>query len=192
MATPNPLEKTHAQRPPPVSKETHVIGGILCTVFGLQELLPESGDVACLWLLNPRLQTQACMEPVAFSAISHWNKRLKEKNELRPSLGLIAVSFDQRNHGSRMVDPVANEAWAAGNEKHAQDMFSIFRLSLSCHCMACFEQDLICRRWHFLGHFSIDYLSTFVHFPTVGAYSVCQHGPWHFPRRTRGMALYPP
>ena len=42
--------------------------------------------------------------------------------------GLIAVSFDQRNHGSRKIDELANQDWRSGNERHAQDMFSIYRL----------------------------------------------------------------
>ncbi|KAJ2985319.1 hypothetical protein NUW58_g5601 [Xylaria curta] len=39
--------------------------------------------------------------------------------------GLIAVAFDQRNHGSRLVSSVANDAWRQGNDTHAQDMFGI-------------------------------------------------------------------
>ncbi|MCJ1437182.1 hypothetical protein MMC27_006567 [Xylographa pallens] len=126
MATPNPLENTHSQPPARLSKKTYVIAGILCTVYGYDELLPETTDVACLWLLNPRLQTQACMEPVAFSAINHWNQRLEQKQDRHEFQGLIAISFDQRNHGSREIEPLANQSWNAGNGKHAQDMFSIF------------------------------------------------------------------
>ena len=68
------------------------------------------------------------MEPVAFSVIRHWIHHSRQKKDHPEPQGLIAVSFDQRNHGSREVDPLANQAWNAGNEKHAQDMFSIFRL----------------------------------------------------------------
>ncbi|KAJ5667955.1 uncharacterized protein N7477_006525 [Penicillium maclennaniae] len=81
-------------------------------------------DVACLWLLHPRLATQERMAGIASATITDWNS----KNEKNPSAkGLIAVSFDQRNHGTRMVDPLANEAWRQGNPRHAQDMFSIFQ-----------------------------------------------------------------
>jgi hypothetical protein len=68
------------------------------------------------------------MAPVAASVIGDWNKRLNGSSPKKPSRGLIAVSFDQRNHGSREVDKLANEAWRHGNEKHAQDMFSIYRM----------------------------------------------------------------
>lgn len=62
------------------------------------------------------------MEPVAALSIAHWNHRRQ------PGLrGLIAVSFDQRNHGTREVDGKANQAWREGNVTHAQDMFSIIR-----------------------------------------------------------------
>ncbi|KIV78540.1 hypothetical protein PV11_06185 [Exophiala sideris] len=37
----------------------------------------------------------------------------------------LIVSFDQRNHGHRIVNPKANLTWADGNDRHAQDMFSI-------------------------------------------------------------------
>lgn len=156
MATPNPLETTYASPPPQVSKKTFTIAGILTTVFGLEELPSQLSEVACLWLLHPRLQTQACMEPIAGSTIGDWNKRIREGRAGRSPKGLIAVSFDQRNHGTREIDQIANEAWRSGNERHAQDMFSTYRksllvfsttrdipkLSLS-HCVA----QIVCNCW---------------------------------------------
>ncbi|KAF2138544.1 uncharacterized protein K452DRAFT_361218 [Aplosporella prunicola CBS 121167] len=120
MATPNPLEHTHSRgAPPDPSAKTFHIGGILTTVYGLDELPPQCSSLACLWLLHPRLQTQACMAPLAAQTIAAWNARGTSK-------GLLAVSFDQRNHGTRQVDELANEAWRQGNPRHAQDMFSIY------------------------------------------------------------------
>ncbi|KAF4535485.1 hypothetical protein BFW01_g9660 [Lasiodiplodia theobromae] len=128
MATPNPLEGTHRATPPPrVSQKTFHIAGILTTVHGLDELSSPSQPVACLWLLNPRLQTQECMAPIAAQAITAWNKRLQSGGGgAGQAKGLIAVSFDQRNHGTRKVDALSNEAWRSGNPRHAQDMFSIY------------------------------------------------------------------
>lgn len=60
------------------------------------------------------------MESVASSAIIDWNNRLPPPER---KSGLIAVAFDQRNHGSRQVNKLANEAWREGNKTHAQDMF---------------------------------------------------------------------
>ncbi len=138
MAINNPMEKTYTTTPASVSKKTFSIAGIITTVYGLGELPSQVEDVACLWLLHPRLQTQACMEPIAASMIIDWNRRLQEATAIsgQASKGLIAVSFDQRNHGSREVDKLANEAWRSGNAKHAQDMFSIYRTFLAC----CFIQ----------------------------------------------------
>jgi len=72
-------------------------------------------------MLHPRLQTQECMAPFAAQFIKSWNSKPQSKSK-----GLIAVSFDQRNHGSRLVSSISNEAWRSGNEKHAQDMFSCY------------------------------------------------------------------
>ena len=109
--------------PPPTSKQTFTIAGISTTVYGLEELADTVLDVACLWLLHPRLQTQACMGSLAATALKEWNSR----DECR-KIGLVAITFDQRNHGSREIDPLANEAWRSGNERHAQDMFSAYRM----------------------------------------------------------------
>lgn len=67
------------------------------------------------------------MEPIAFSAINTWNEHLQQSDARLSSPGLIAVSFDQRNHGSRIVNELANEDWRSGNKRHAQDMFASYR-----------------------------------------------------------------
>ena len=88
-------------------------------------------ELAVLWLLHPRLQTEKSMAPIAAQAIHHWAPRLEERaknpQSRGPVKGLIAVSFDQRNHGARMTDKLSNEAWRQGNPRHAQDMFSVYR-----------------------------------------------------------------
>ncbi len=119
----DPHDSHHEHSSGPISKQVFIIAGILTTVYGLDELSSDVQEVACLWLLHPRLQTQECMQPIASRAISHWN------GQRRSTKGLVAVSFDQRNHGSRLVDAAANEAWRSGNPRHAQDMFSIYRTS---------------------------------------------------------------
>lgn len=63
------------------------------------------------------------MAPLAAQSIHNWNSRRGNS----AGKGLIAISFDQRNHGSRLVDKMANEAWRQGNERHAQDMFSCYQ-----------------------------------------------------------------
>jgi pimeloyl-ACP methyl ester carboxylesterase len=118
----NPVEFTYKDHTiPHISSQAYTIAGILCTVYGLSELTSTCRDVSCMWLLHPRLQTQECMAPFAADIITVYNKKHKSNHNAR---GLIAVSFDQRNHGTREVTPLSNEAWRGGNPTHAQDMFS--------------------------------------------------------------------
>lgn len=118
-----------ASRPPqsPISRQTHAVAGILTTIYGLDELPAHTStsEVACLWLLHPRLATHERMAGIAQSSIADWNAKVREGRA--PAKGLIAVAFDQRNHGSRLVDALGNEAWRQGNPRHAQDMFAVFR-----------------------------------------------------------------
>ncbi|ETN45461.1 uncharacterized protein HMPREF1541_09293 [Cyphellophora europaea CBS 101466] len=140
-SAPNPVEYTYAQptnssvshsiaSPPAISSTTFHIAGILTHVHGLAELPSSCTEVAVLWLLHPRLQDHRCMAPFAAHIITNYYAHLKTGAGGRGTggkeTGLIAVSFDQRNHGTRLVDKLANEAWRSGNEHHAQDMFSCF------------------------------------------------------------------
>ena len=125
MSTPNPMDEPYGS-PAQASKTTYAIGGITCNVFGLRELPDDVKDVSCLWLLNPRMSKKEHMEPVAHTVIAAWNDKLAVKQGPGRQ-GLIAIAFDQRNHGSRLVDKQSNQAWAQGNPRHAQDMYSIFQ-----------------------------------------------------------------
>lgn len=95
-----------------VSQQTFHVAGILTTVYGISEA-QQCSEVSCLWLLHPRLQTKDSMTPLASTIVTACH-------------GLIAVAFDQRNHGTREVAKLSNEAWKQGNKNHAQDMFGIF------------------------------------------------------------------
>jgi len=119
-----------------VSQTTYTIAGIKCTVYGLAEVPRSASRLAVLWLHHARLGKMENMDPVADLVIHHWNQHLKERGSSTssrgPVKGLIAVSFDQRNHGGRVADNLANEAWKQGNARHAQDMFSSYR-EFSCN-----------------------------------------------------------
>ncbi|KAF5861022.1 hypothetical protein ETB97_000776 [Aspergillus alliaceus] len=122
--------RTGPATPAPISQTTYPVAGILTTVFGLNELPSQASEVSCLWLLHPRLANKERMTGIATAAITDWNSRIKASqanSSSRCIKGLIAVSFDQRNHGTRLVDPLGNEAWKQGNPRHAQDMFSIIQ-----------------------------------------------------------------
>ena len=122
---PNPLAQAYPYTRS-TSKHTYTIAGILCDVFGLDDLPPDITTVSVLWLLHPRLSKKELMQPIAHLFISAWNDKLVHvKGSARQ--GLIAVAFDQRNHGSRLVDKLANQAWLQGNPRHAQDMFTVFQ-----------------------------------------------------------------
>ena len=109
-----------------ISKHQFLISGILTTVFGIDELCPKA-QVVCLWLHHGRLGTWESMQPLACHVIQAWNARSRSELSVHSSKGLIAVAFDQRNHGSRKIDSRANKDWRAGNKTHAQDMYSIYR-----------------------------------------------------------------
>ena len=128
MASSNPLLNAYPKDLQAVSQKQYCVAGLLVTVYGLDELRRGVENVACLWLLHPRLQDQGHMQPIAYSALNAWNRHLQSADRRQGLQGLIAVSFDQRNHGTRKIDELANQDWRSGNERHAQDMFSIYRM----------------------------------------------------------------
>jgi len=120
----SPLPSTHSgfkEDVQPVSWKRYNIGGILLTVYGLEELPSNKDNVTCLWLLHGRGDTQDSMSFIAAAMIRAWDKK-KEKGEK----SLICVAFDQRNHGSRMIDNRANESWNGGNPTHGPDMYTLY------------------------------------------------------------------
>lgn len=181
---------TYQSPPPPVSKETHCIAGILTTVYGLSALHADIQNVACLWLLQPRLQTQECMEPIASSTIHEWNEKVRRRKNKDGPTGLIAVSFDQRNHGSREVNSLANETWKAGNERHAQDMFASYRKP---HISIYKSVPLISYphdRWNRHRHLPPPNLHLILHLPHHNANHNHQHSPRRKSWRPRSLALH--
>ena len=130
MATPDPLLGLEKSKHTSVSQKHFVISGLAVIVYGLDELpsVRHTNRVKALWLLHPRLSNKDRMTPIATKIIHEWNAQLHRhhpKESDKP--GLIAVAFDQRNHGSRLVDESVNEAWISGNPRHAQDMYSIYQ-----------------------------------------------------------------
>ena len=120
---PNPMERTYPDPPAPVSKHRYLLSGIWANVYGLDEL-KDGSEVSCLWLFHPRLQAQENMEKIDNAVLGGLLSRSSSS-----VTGLIAVSFDQRNHGTRKLSGLTNGTWREGNETHAQDMFSIYRCS---------------------------------------------------------------
>ncbi|KAK1822514.1 hypothetical protein LTR12_003077 [Friedmanniomyces endolithicus] len=119
----SPLPGTHSAfaNIKPLSWRRYNIAGLLVTVYGLQELPPDVSEVTCLWLLHGRGDTQDSMGHAAAGLLGAWNQRRQPGQK-----SLIAVCIDQRNHGSRMIDNVANVSWKQGNPTHGPDMFNTF------------------------------------------------------------------
>ncbi len=107
----SPLPGTHSAFADvkPLSWRRYNIAGLLVTVYGLQELLPDVSEVTCLWLLHGRGDTQDSMGHAAAGLLGAWNQRRQPGQK-----SLIAVCIDQRNHGCRMIDNVANVSWKQG------------------------------------------------------------------------------
>jgi pimeloyl-ACP methyl ester carboxylesterase len=107
------------------------------------------------------------MHPIATDILTAWNARSQSSKTTK---GLIAVSFDQRNHGTRLVDKLHNEAWRQGNSRHAQDMFS---------CLNGTATDTS----HLIGHIE-SYIFTEANAPNITQHlvlgvSLGGHAAWH-------------
>ncbi|KAI5359552.1 putative alpha/beta hydrolase-1 [Septoria linicola] len=106
----------------PVSWQRYNVAGILVTVYGQEELPQHPDEIVACWLMHGRGDTQDSMAYTAAALLDAWNSKRKNHSQK----GLICVCFDQRNHGSRMVDNLANISWKQGNPTHGPDMFNLY------------------------------------------------------------------
>ncbi|KAI3535162.1 hypothetical protein CABS01_12137 [Colletotrichum abscissum] len=131
-ATHNPMR---ASTPPPaVSRTTIHMSGLLCDVYGLEELVAREkrpSAASCLWLHHPRLRAKEDMEDIASRVISRWEENSSSSSSSSSSVSggggraLIAVAFDQQNHGTRTASATARDSWREGNKTHALDMWGM-------------------------------------------------------------------
>ncbi|KAK7951786.1 uncharacterized protein PG986_007514 [Apiospora aurea] len=128
MSTASPMGVPSLQ-PPHVSKTTIPVAGLLVDVYGLDQLPTAATAVSCLWLHHGRLGNKNDMATFAALVLSAWHARTNDNNSSTgsssASRGLIAVAFDERNHGTRLAHKASNDAWRDGNKTHAQDMFGV-------------------------------------------------------------------
>ncbi|EME46341.1 hypothetical protein DOTSEDRAFT_70364 [Dothistroma septosporum NZE10] len=110
----------------PVSYKRYNIGGILTTLYGLQELPAHPSEIVCFWLLHGRGDTQDSMAYTAASLLGKYNQERNKRGGGDGPKGLVFACFDQRNHGSRMVENENNVSWKQGNPTHGPDMFSTY------------------------------------------------------------------
>lgn len=73
-----------------MSFKTMAITGILCDIFGLDDLPSTVSQVSVLWLHNPRLIDRTRMHPIARRAVAEYNRSRPAASDAR---GLIAVAF---------------------------------------------------------------------------------------------------
>lgn len=103
------------------SRTSVQIAGIDVFILGLHEALAFAQDIsvwAVLHLVHPRTRTHSYSETLANLLLTDYYNDTSNKQPL------IAVFFDSRNHGERMLSKRANNDWAEGNATHAQDMLS--------------------------------------------------------------------
>jgi hypothetical protein len=112
------------------------MAGLLVDVYGLAELLSSSSSettqISCLWLHHQRGRNKEYMADIAARCVGAWNSQSQSGggggnggDGGGKRRGLIALAYDQRNHGSRLVDERANGSWREGNKMHAVDMFGV-------------------------------------------------------------------
>ncbi|KAF5662177.1 hypothetical protein FHETE_8067 [Fusarium heterosporum] len=142
--------------PPEISVKTIPMAGLLVDVYGLDEL-PPNVPVSCLWLLHPRTRTRRRMQDIARRTIAAWTSHAG----VDPKRGLIALSFDMPNHGTRLVSESANVAWDKGNATHAIDMFGMVKggvadmsglMDLVSGYLGCEIDAHVCLGWSLGGH----------------------------------------
>ncbi|KAM0347718.1 hypothetical protein ACHAPU_004733 [Fusarium lateritium] len=142
--------------PPEISIKTIPMAGLLVDVYGLDEL-PSNVPVSCLWLLHPRTRTRGRMHDIARRTIAAWTSHAGAD----PKRGLIALSFDMPNHGTRLVSESANAAWDKGNATHAIDMFGMVKggvadmsglMDLVSGYLGCQIDAHVCLGWSLGGH----------------------------------------
>ncbi|RDX43993.1 hypothetical protein OH76DRAFT_1487426 [Lentinus brumalis] len=137
-----------------MKKQTLNVAGLSVNVFSLEEP-GEDGDgdeeqqdgrqetkekkkkpVAVMFLLHGRMSKAEHMEYVAKAFLDEVHQRRKAaagaatpEGEREEVMDLWIVTFDHRNHGSRIVDGQANSAWSDNpskrNDNHAIDMYAI-------------------------------------------------------------------
>ncbi|RDB29097.1 hypothetical protein Hypma_014792 [Hypsizygus marmoreus] len=84
-------------------------------------------EVVVFFLLHGRHGSAAQIDPIAQALVERASAAGVGKG--KRGRELLVVTFDHRNHGARLVDPLANEGWSKEeekhNERHAVDMYAI-------------------------------------------------------------------
>ncbi|KAH6630863.1 hypothetical protein B0J18DRAFT_114433 [Chaetomium sp. MPI-SDFR-AT-0129] len=133
MTSTIPSNTTPLPPPPTISTHTIQMAGLLVDVHGLSDLPPTTTHVSCLWLHHQRTRRREDLAGIAARCVGGWNAQVatdlngkgEGKGKGKGTRGLVALAYDQRNHGSRIVDEKANGSWRDGNGRHAVDMLGL-------------------------------------------------------------------
>lgn len=109
------------------SKKEFNIGGISTYVYNSEAIAPyvkslgpnpdlDSIQLNFLYLIHHRSGNYVYTEATGI--------KILENLKLDSSVPVIPVTFDIRNHGSRVVDVLKNSSWKSGNDTHGLDMIS--------------------------------------------------------------------
>ncbi|KAI0759565.1 Alpha/Beta hydrolase protein [Trametes elegans] len=112
-----------------IAKQTLLVGGILVNVFSQPDAATPTDPVNILFFLHGRTSSADALEPQARAILDGVHARRKALAPGAKADDLIVVTFDHRNHGTRLVDELANWHWTddpkTTNVRHALDMYAI-------------------------------------------------------------------
>ncbi|KAK7032953.1 Alpha/Beta hydrolase protein [Favolaschia claudopus] len=99
-------------------KQTIVIAGLQVHIHTTDDHATSSRPILALFALHGRLESSERMQDLISAMLESAGKQDQRSRDL------IVVTFDQRNHGSRLQDLNANEDFKQ-NARHAIDMWTI-------------------------------------------------------------------
>ncbi|KAF9456346.1 Alpha/Beta hydrolase protein [Collybia nuda] len=105
------------------SKQTSLtIAGLEVNIYS-SSASDDEKPVVIFFLLHGRLESTEVADPIARAMI-------EQAQTIRRERELLVITFDQRNHGKRLTNPIANHAWDLNdrnthNDRHAVDMYAI-------------------------------------------------------------------
>ncbi|KAF7773310.1 hypothetical protein Agabi119p4_5477 [Agaricus bisporus var. burnettii] len=105
-----------------VQTEHYQVAGLIVNVYTVESLTHSNRPVIVLFFLHGRNGSAAKIEDMT-------KVILESSCNANNTYDLAIVTFDHRNHGSRVRDPNPNRGWSrnpeVSNERHALDMYAI-------------------------------------------------------------------
>ncbi|KAJ3163116.1 hypothetical protein HDU86_002285 [Geranomyces michiganensis] len=96
-----------------------VLGGLEVFIFGTVPPPRTGASATAIFFLHGRHSSAR----ESFAVCREFHTQLSKV--LAPNPAPLLITFDQRNHGTRLVDDARNGAWKDGNATHASDMYAL-------------------------------------------------------------------